>query len=78
MSLKRIKGTVKWMNSKKGFGIIIASVDGEEQDVFFHYSEIQTEGFKYLPENTPVEFDLDRQKKSGTNGLRALQVKMDV
>ncbi len=48
-------GTVKWFNAEKGFGFI--SVDGED-DVFVHYSAIQTEGFKTLEEGQAVEFEV--------------------
>ena len=38
-----MNGTVKWFNNEKGFGFI----QGEDgQDVFAHYSEIKSEGFK--------------------------------
>ena len=49
------KGTVKWFNAEKGFGII--SVPGED-DVFVHFSAIQTEGYKTLEENAEVEFEV--------------------
>ena len=48
-------GTVKWFNSEKGFGFI--EVPGEN-DVFVHFSAIQSEGFKSLEEGQKVEFEI--------------------
>ena len=42
-------GTVKWFNAEKDFGFI--SVEGEE-DVFIHFSSIQSEGYKTLESRT--------------------------
>ena len=50
------QGTVKWFNAEKGFGFI-AQEDGGD-DVFVHYSAIQTNGYKSLDENQKVEFDV--------------------
>ena len=58
------QGTVKWFNAEKGFGFI-AQEDGGD-DVFVHYSAIQTQGYKSLDENQKVEFDV-------TQGLKGPQ-----
>ncbi|XMB85237.1 cold-shock protein [Mycoplasmatota bacterium WC44] len=50
-----MSGTVKWFNSDKGFGFITGD-DGK--DVFAHYSQINTGGFKTLEEGQKVTFDL--------------------
>ena len=48
-------GKVKWINSEKGFGFIERE---EGDDVFVHFSAIQTEGFKTLEEGQEVEFEI--------------------
>jgi len=48
-------GTVKWFNAEKGYGFI--SIQGED-DVFVHFSAIQSEGFKTLEEGQEVRFEV--------------------
>ncbi|MDX1600836.1 MAG: cold-shock protein [Anaerolineales bacterium] len=60
----RVTGTVKWFNSGKGYGFIERE-DGD--DVFVHYSAIQTPGFKTLEEGQKVEFSIEE----GPKGLQA-------
>ncbi|MGW0733091.1 cold-shock protein [Streptomyces sp. NPDC002851] len=50
------QGTVKWFNAEKGFGFI--AQEGGGPDVFVHYSEIDSSGYRSLEENQKVEFDV--------------------
>ncbi|MGW1022528.1 cold-shock protein [Streptomyces sp. NPDC002577] len=54
-------GTVKWFNSEKGFGFI--EQDGGGADVFAHYSNIATQGFRELQEGQKVTFDVVQGRK---------------
>ena len=63
----RSTGKVKWFNDAKGFGFITAE-SGE--DVFVHFSAIQSKGFRSLAEGADVEFDLIQ----GPKGLQAANV----
>ena len=48
-------GTVKWFNADKGYGFI--AVDGQD-DVFVHWSKIQSEGYKSLEDGQSVTFEV--------------------
>jgi len=61
-------GKVKWFNEQKGYGFISRD-DGD--DVFVHFSEIVSDGFKTLTENQEVTFEI----KEGPRGLQASNVK---
>ena len=60
-------GTVKWFNADKGFGFI-TSEDG--QNLFAHFSAIQSDGFKSLDEGQKVEFDVEE----GQRGPQAVNI----
>lgn len=63
----RETGTVKWFNATKGYGFITRA-GGD--DVFVHYSAIQSDGYKTLNEGQQVEFTITQ----GPKGLAASQV----
>jgi cold shock protein len=54
-------GTVKWFNESKGFGFIAPSDGGN--DVFVHFSAIQSDGFRTLKEGQSVTFDVENGPK---------------
>jgi CspA family cold shock protein len=60
-------GTVKWFNDAKGYGFITTETG---EDVFVHFSAIQSPGFRSLAEGSKVEFDLVQ----GPKGLQAANV----
>jgi CspA family cold shock protein len=63
------QGTVKWFNESKGFGFI--TPEGGGKDLFAHFSEIQSAGFKTLQEGQRVEFTVSQ----GAKGPQATQIK---
>jgi CspA family cold shock protein len=61
------QGTVKWFNDAKGFGFI-SRQNGE--DVFVHFSAIQSNGFRSLTEGAAVQFSVVK----GPKGFQAENV----
>lgn len=64
---ERVRGTVKWFNSAKGYGFIERE-DGP--DVFVHFTSLQAEGYRTLTEGQEVEFSIEDSPK----GLQAVDV----
>lgn len=62
-----VDGTIKWFNSKKGFGFIEQETG---DDVFVHFSAIEMQGFKTLSEGERVQFEVEENDK----GLSAKRV----
>lgn len=61
-------GIVKWFNNVKGFGFITSDVC--KGDIFAHFSEIQTEGYRSLKVGQKVEFELIQ----GERGVSATKI----
>ncbi len=67
--MARTTGSVKWFNGEKGYGFITPESGA---DLFVHYSEIQSSGFRTLNEGDKVEFEITDGKK----GKQASAVKV--
>lgn len=63
------QGTVKWFSAEKGYGFIAQSEGGD--DVFVHFSAIQTDGYRTLEEGQSVEFEV----QAGPKGPQAANVR---
>ena len=61
-------GTVKWFDSKKGFGFIVGD---EGEDIFVHFSVIEGDGFRSLKDGESVQYEVER----GNKGLLAKAVR---
>lgn len=61
-------GTVKWFNDSKGFGFITPDEGGD--DLFAHYSQIQSTGFKTLAEGQRVTYEVI----NGPKGMQATNI----
>jgi len=61
-------GTVKWFDSKKGFGFLL---NAEGKDVFVHFSTIEGDGFRSLKDGETVEYE----QEQGPKGLLAKNVR---
>lgn len=64
----KVQGTVKWFNESKGFGFI----ESGGKDYFVHFSAIQGNGFKTLPEGANVRFKAGK----GPKGPQAEEVEV--
>ena len=60
-------GTVKWFNTKKGYGFI--APEGGDKDVFVHISALEKAGLHSLDEGQKVEYELaeNKGKESAVN-----------
>jgi cold shock protein len=55
------QGTVKWFNDDKGYGFITPDDGGK--DLFVHFSAIQSDGFRSLPEGAKVSYEAEQGPK---------------
>ena len=67
--MSTLKGTVKWFNSKKGFGFI--EREDKEKDAFVHASAVKNAGMRFLNEGDKLEFEME----DGPKGPSAINLK---
>lgn len=66
------KGTVKWLNSTKGYGFITPANGG--QDVFVHISAVERAGLRELQEGQVVSFEMIADRKTGKTSAGNLAI----
>lgn len=62
---ERLQGTVKWFSAEKGYGFITRE-DGD--DIFVHYSAIESGGYRTLEQGDRVEFEITQGQKGPQAG----------
>ena len=71
MATERMSGTVKWFSRVKGYGFI--APDGEESEIFVHFTGIEGEGYRNLEKGEKVSFVIEETEK----GPQAAQVRAE-
>ena len=67
-------GKVKWFNNVKGYGFI---TNDEGNDIFVHYSGINSEGFKFLIEGDIVDFELGKGKNGREQAVKVTVIERE-
>lgn len=65
----KMRGTIKWFNTKKGYGFI---TDSEGNDVFVHHKQIKMGSFRFFQEGDIVSFELG--ERPGNSRIQAVNV----
>lgn len=67
-----LKGTVKWFNTKKGYGFI--QPETGEKDIFVHITQLEKSGLRRLMDGQPVNYELyqDRDGKPAATGIKLI------
>ena len=65
------KGTVKWLNTQKGYGFIQPDAGGP--DVFVHISAVERAGMRGLNEGQKIGYEIVADKRTGKSSADQLQ-----
>lgn len=71
MHMGKKKGTVKWFDTRRGFGFV---TDGDGVDYFVHFSQIRMDGFKKLQSGQEVEFEVSEDDQGRTVAAEVVPV----
>jgi CspA family cold shock protein len=74
-SRNKMKGKVKWFSNAKGYGFITLE---DNTDLFVHYSQINTDGFKTLTENQLVEVESVGESARGKFAVGVTKIKSNI
>lgn len=66
------KGKVKWFSNVKGYGFI--EKEGEDKDIFVHYSSVRSDGYKTLDSGEEVTFEIVESER-GPQAAQVVRVK---
>jgi CspA family cold shock protein len=72
---KKYSGKIIWFSAQHGYGFATwdNGVDGKEtNDIFCHFSDILSDGFKTLKKDQEIEFELG---KNNRGELKAIEIK---
>lgn len=66
------KGTVKWFNTKKGYGFI--KPESGEKDIFVHITQLEKAGIDHVSDGQPVNYELynDRDGRPAAGDIRLM------
>lgn len=67
-----LKGTVKWFNTKKGYGFI--KPEAGEKDIFIHITQLEKNGIRRLNDGQLVNYELyqDREGKPAATDIKLI------
>ena len=70
--MRKLKGIIKFFNSKKGYGFI--EREDKEKDAFIHASSLKAAGLRYLNEGDKIEFELNHDSVKGPSAINIKKI----
>jgi len=67
------QGTIKKLVNSRGFGFIVPEGASGGEDLFFHSSDVQSQGYDSLHEGEQVTYELGKDERRGTSKATRVQ-----